>query len=79
MAKEHVTALLDSLLQIDADGIAVRTAAEAAAQFPDVPIEAKATMVLTDDLMGGGTNRYDYEYQIRFQYAGPPLSDFLVG
>ena len=42
MAKEHVTALLDSLLQIDADGIAARTAAEAAAQCPDVPISRTA-------------------------------------
>jgi hypothetical protein len=70
MAKEHVTALLDSLLQIDADGIAARTVAEAAAELADIPGEAKVTLVVADDLMGGGTNRYDYEFQIRFQYCG---------
>ena len=70
MAKDHVTALLDSLLQLNADDIAARAAAEAAAEFKDIPGNAKATLVVADDLMGGGTNRYDYEFQIRFQYCG---------
>src|SRR5947209_17804703 len=35
MGKDHVTALLDALLALDADGIAARAAAEASARLAD--------------------------------------------
>lgn len=66
MGKDHVTALLDELLALDADGIGARAAAEVAAALPDVPGEFKTTLVVADDLMGGWTNRYDYEFGLRF-------------
>jgi hypothetical protein len=58
MGKGHVTALLDAYLAIDADGIGARTAAGAAARLADVPGDFKVGLVVADDLLGGGTNRY---------------------
>src|SRR6266550_7875069 len=52
MAKDHVTALLDALLALDADGVAARAAAEASAQLTDVPGEFKAALVVVDDAVG---------------------------
>jgi hypothetical protein len=66
MAKDHVTALLDTLLAMDADAIAARAAAEVSDQLADVPGEFPAAIVVADDLMGIGTNRYDYEFDLRF-------------
>jgi len=66
MGREHVTALLDALIALDADGIAARTAAEAAARLADAPGEYKLGLVVADDLKGGWTNRYDFEFNLRF-------------
>ena len=66
MGKDHVTALLDALLALDADGIGARAAADASAALADVPGEFKIALVVADDLMGGWTNRYDYEFAFRF-------------
>jgi hypothetical protein len=70
MGKEHVTALLDALLALDADGVAARAAAEACSRLADVPGDFKSTLVVADDLMGGWTNRYACEYTLRFR-SGP--------
>jgi hypothetical protein len=74
MAKDHVTALLDALLALDADGIAARTVAEASAQLADEPGDFKVAVVILDDLMGGWTNRYAEEFTWRFQ-VGPARPD----
>jgi hypothetical protein len=66
MGKDHVTALLDAYLAMDADAIGARAAAEVAARLADVPGDFKVGLVVCDDLMGGGTNRYDYEFTFRF-------------
>jgi hypothetical protein len=66
MGKDHVTALLDAYLAMDADGIGARAAAEAAARLADVPGDFKVGLVVCDDLMGGGTNRYEQEFAFRF-------------
>ena len=66
MAKDHVTALLDAYLAMDADGIGARVAAEAAARHADVPGDFKVGLIVVDDLMGAGTNRYEYEFTFRF-------------
>jgi hypothetical protein len=71
MAKDHVTALLDALLAMDADGLAVRTIAEVTDELTDEPGDFRAALVVADDLMGGWTNRYATEFTFRFQ-AGPP-------
>jgi hypothetical protein len=72
MGKEHVTALLDALLALDADGVAARSAAEASARLADVPGEFKATLVVADDLKGGWTNRYAAEFTLRFRCGPAP-------
>jgi hypothetical protein len=69
MARDHVTTLLDALLMLDADGVAARAAAEASAGLADVPGEFKAALVLADDLLGGGTNRYAYEFDFRMRHG----------
>src|SRR3954447_11258883 len=43
MAKDHVTAQLDALLALDADGIASRAANAAATDLANVPGDYKAT------------------------------------
>src|ERR1043166_7393743 len=73
MGKEHVTVLLDAFLAIDADRVATEAAADASAALADVPGDAKVGLVVTDDLMGAWTNRYDYEYTLRF---GAPRRGF---
>ncbi len=66
MGREHVTALLDALLALGADGVASRAVAEAAARLADEPGEFKIGLVVADDLKGGWTNRYATEYTLYF-------------
>jgi hypothetical protein len=66
MGKEHVTALLDDLLAMDADRIASQAIAEVSPRVADVPGEYKFAVVIADDLKGGWTNRYDNEFKLRF-------------
>jgi len=73
MGKDHVTALLDALLAMDADDVGAKAASEASAALPDVPGEFKIALVVADDLMGGWTNRYDYEFAFRFGSANRRL------
>ena len=74
MAKDHVTALLDAYLAMDADGIGARVAAEVSARLADVPGDFKVCLIVLDDLMGAGTNRYENEFTFRFGPAQLPSS-----
>ena len=58
IGKDHVTQLLDALLAIDADAIGAQAAADAAAELADMPVDYQVGLVVADDLMGAGTNRY---------------------
>src|SRR5262245_35174173 len=55
-----------------------RVTAEVAARLADVPGDFKVGLVVADDLMGVGTNRYDCEFAFRFgprplpSGSGPP-------
>lgn len=66
MGREHVTALLDGLLALDADAVAARAIADASAELADVPGDFKLGLVVVDDLKGGWTNRYANEFNYRF-------------
>jgi hypothetical protein len=66
MGKDHVTALLDALLALDADGIAARAVAEASVALANEPGDFQVALVIVDDLMGGWTNRYATEFTLRF-------------
>lgn len=72
MAKEHVTALVDALLALDADAMAARLTIDAASHLEHVPGDYDVGMVVVDDLKGGWTNRYAAEFTIRFQTGPPP-------
>jgi hypothetical protein len=72
MARDHVTALLDALLALDADGVATRALAEASAELANEPGDFKIGLVVADDLMGGWTNRYANEFTFRFPGDRPP-------
>ena len=67
MGKEHIPKLLDEYLAIEADELATQAVTEAAANLTDLAGEFKVTLVLSDDLMGGWTNRYTSEFAQRFQ------------
>jgi len=69
MGKDHVTAVLDALLALDADGVAGRALADVGAVVADNSGDFQVGLVVVDDLMGGWTNRYDYEFGIRFGSA----------
>jgi hypothetical protein len=69
MGKEHVTALLDAFLELDADAIATQALNEASAQLAGDSGDFKVALVIADDHMGGWTNRYDYEFSLRFGRA----------
>ena len=66
MGKDHIPALLDRYLALDAEGIARQAAEETAARLPDAPLERKIGLVVVDDLMGGWTNRYTTEFGLSF-------------
>jgi hypothetical protein len=65
MGKDHVPALLDEYLAFDADGLAARAVADAESRLSNVEGEFKVTLVISDDLMGGWTNRYSSELSAR--------------
>jgi hypothetical protein len=66
MGKDHLPVFLDRLLALDADGEAARAAAEAEENLSNRPGEFRVTTVVSDDLMGGWTNRYASEFGYRF-------------
>jgi hypothetical protein len=65
MGKDHVTARLDELIEIDADGIGARTAEAVSKELGGVPGDFPAALVVVDDLFGGWTNRWSYEFNQR--------------
>ncbi|MBC8163516.1 MAG: hypothetical protein H7Z42_20095 [Roseiflexaceae bacterium] len=58
MGREHVAAMLDGLLETDAEAQVAAAAASAAAELGRVSGAFQVALVATDDLMGGWTNRY---------------------
>ena len=69
MGKDHVPALLDRLLAVDADGagaVAMRAAAERPATRR-VSGRYRVALVVADDAHGGWTNRYQSEFDQRFE------------
>jgi hypothetical protein len=59
-------------LALNADGIAKRALAKASAQVANDSGDFKVALVVVDDLMGGWTNRYDYEFTLRFGQGPMP-------
>ena len=79
MGKNHVPALLDEYLALDADGLAADAVSEAAAKLADVAGEFKVTLVISDDAMGQWTNRYATEFSHRFESKPYHRRGWLTG
>ena len=79
MAKDHVKTLLDTLLALDADGIAARAVEEASPGLAAIPGDYRVALVLADDAMGGWTNRYDVEFSHRFESQAIARRGWLSG
>jgi len=58
MGKPHVAAVLDKLIALDGEGVAAEAAAEAERRLASVHLDLKVGLVVSDDAMGGWTNRY---------------------
>jgi len=74
MAKEHVPERLDQLIAIGADEIA-RSATDA---IGDIGGDFRVTMVLSDDLLGGWTNRFAAEFSSRFELKAMMKRGWIV-
>jgi hypothetical protein len=71
MGKEHVPAMLDRLLDMDADAVGEAAVASASARLAGVPGRFRVGLVVSDDLKGGWTNRWASEFGHRL--GSPPL------
>ena len=81
MGKDHVPALLDRLLAVDADGagaVAMRAAAERPAARR-VSGRYRVALVVADDAQGGWTNRYQSEFDHRFEGAALYKRGWITG
>ena len=82
MGKDHVPALIDAYLALDAEGIAAAAVTEARSIVEADsahPVHAKVGLVVSDDLKGGWTNRYASEFGHRFESAALTKRGWLVG
>lgn len=78
MGKEHIPALIEEYMALDAEGIAQQ--AIAAVQISDDPSgrEFKVGLVVSDDLKGGWTNRWASEYSHRIESAAFTKRGFIT-
>lgn len=67
MGKDHVPAFLDHLLEIDADARGQEAVVTAQLLLRSDPGEYQVCLVVSDDLLGGWTNRYTSEFDYRFR------------
>lgn len=67
MGKDHIPALIDHLLQLHAEAVAEQAIAEAEQRLPKPERMLQVGLVVIDDLLGGWTNRYFTDLQLRFE------------
>ncbi|MFN8062557.1 MAG: hypothetical protein U0Q12_25620 [Vicinamibacterales bacterium] len=82
MGRDHVPALIDEYLRLDADGLAgtvVRAASTGTLASAGTLSRAKVSLVVADDLKGGWTNRYCTEFTQRFESRAMYRRGWLVG
>jgi hypothetical protein len=80
MGKEHVPALIDQYIALDAEGIAADATAKAVAvqTSNSLPNEYKVSLVVSDDLKGGWTNRWASEFGHRIEGAAITKRGFIT-
>jgi hypothetical protein len=65
MGKEHLLPFLEELFSFDAEEEAAQTTAEVQLDLGETPGSFRVSLLVIDDLLGGWTNRYVYEYNYR--------------
>ncbi|MBI3449867.1 MAG: hypothetical protein HY049_13245 [Acidobacteria bacterium] len=79
MAKDHIPALLDELLALDADGAAREAVAACAPAVRAVPGTYRVCLVVADDARGRWTNRYAAEFGHRIEGRALHKRGWIVG
>ena len=84
MGKDHVPALIDAYLALDAETIAAETVSFASTPMrregkPSGLPEFRVGLVVSDDLKGGWTNRWASEFSHRIEYAAITRRGWIVG
>jgi hypothetical protein len=70
MSKEHVAALLDVLIGIEAEAIAQDVIGRANATLPVTELDIAICLVVADDAEGGWTNRFITDFEYRYTERG---------
>jgi hypothetical protein len=87
MGKDHIPALIEQYMALDAEAVAANTVEEAWAKLRNpgtpergaLPTDFKVSLVVSDDLKGGWTNRWASEFSHRIEGAAITKRGFLVG
>jgi hypothetical protein len=87
MGKDHIPAVLDEYLAMDAERIAADAVASVGGSFSSTvalakvedPPAFKVCLVVSDDLKGGWTNRYASEFSHRIEGAAIARRGWLTG
>jgi len=82
MGQDHVPALIDAYLALGAEGVAadaVAGAARVVERDSPNPTCYRISLVVSDDLKGGWTNRYASEFAHRFESIALTKRGWLVG
>jgi hypothetical protein len=80
MGKDHIPALIDEYIALDAEGIASKAVADATAKAVSLRTkEYKAALVVSDDLKGGWTNRWASEFGHRIEGGALLKRSFITG
>jgi hypothetical protein len=79
MGKDHVPALIDAYLALDAEKIAEEATNEFVRRGGSLDASYRVALVVSDDLKGGWTNRWASEYSHRIEYAAITRRGWLVG
>jgi hypothetical protein len=86
MGKDHVPGLIDEYLALDAEAIATQAidawragALAPATALQTSPREFQVSLVVSDDLKGGWTNRWASEFSHRFESKAFHKRGFLTG
>jgi hypothetical protein len=79
MGKDHLPALLDTMLGFKADDVAQAAMASAGAVVAHIPGRFKVGLVVSDDAHGGWTDRYCTEFGHRFGEEALYKRGWVVG
>ena len=79
MGKDHIPALIDQYIALDAENVAQDAIRDAKKNIGNDGREYKVAIVVTDDLKGGWTNRWATEYGHRIEGAAITKRGFITG